>query len=783
MPFLPRATPGSNALEMKGISESPEEMAVRRNRPRLGTDEPVQIPIAHRHLISKAREMLNYVASWESRRESGPLIERTSELKYGVDDLTDLLSEMHELGVDAPETVQLGSLCRRACDFQHKTRCLLLEHDLHRDRDDTASLARIKKLVAIGRGLWLRLGELAKLELLVTRLEVSRDLRTINLNGLTLDQAEKLILRGQGVGVSPNDQAMIELARKVTAGLTWKAYATSVLAQPRPDMKDIYQLLASVHSMPTIPDILDKVNQVWLRGYEFEQQVGACLRPPREKPVSIDYANQLAIAVLGEVYFPEAEELRAFSTEAQILEERCEKIMAGRFEAGENATVFDEIRMMEKKDMANLWPFQMPRFQQMVLQLAAHDDWISRLPWTRLGLSALELESIVRDLTGDGDTECVSPTSEVCTCICFDPVAIGESGQDADVAQCDHCLVKFHAKCIEGSCPFCDDQTWNKLMGEPQTFKRQHMRSQYETACTLTRHYSFEYHALKAILFDSGDSALSKRIIRFIEQLTRQESPDLAAVPQIRHFMRKLYRIQFEISTRPEIFAYGLSLAYLHRQMTMRPQTKQMARQKPKFVFKAELHPHSRCLCSGTRGNWPDRLCSKCRSSYHGECVALSNVNQASEPFVCPLCLLKEGKNYGPAEVRVKYHDDDPEENAKFVDVKECLDNYSWRAIRCAFPPSVRKTITAELFLFIPGTKPNVEEPDTHPESYSEVSVESASRQSANESSDGNDASGSRASPASRWMRKFGRLMGVRLHARNNPGKQLFGATELSESV
>ncbi|KAG8783862.1 hypothetical protein FRC12_019277 [Ceratobasidium sp. 428] len=626
-------------------------------------DKSALIPIVHQHLINKATELLDYVASPKSQPENNPLTKHTPELKYCVDDLTELLSEMHKLGVDAPETAQLESLSWRVYDFQQKTRHLLLELEVHKDSDDTASLVRLEKLVAIGQGLWLRLDELAKLEPLVTRLRVFRDLQTTEFNRLTLEQAEALILRGQGVNVPPNHQAMAELARKVAAGRKWEARATSVLAQPRPGMKDLNQLLAFAHSIPTSPNVLDKVNQIWLRGRKFEEKVEACLKPPRETPVSINNANQLAIAVLGEVYFPAAEELRTLSTEARMWEETCGRIMAGRFEAGGAATAFDEFRAMRDEGKAKFWPFRMPWFKKMVGQLSVHDEWISRLPWTRPGLNAaLDLEGIARDLTGDGDAESTPPTNEACTCICAKPVVVGKSPHDTKVAQCDHCLVRFHAKCIEGSCPFCDDQTWNRLMGEPPMFKRQHLYSQYATACKLTQHYSPEYRALKVILYGNGECALTKAITRFIKQLARQESPDPAAILQIRHLMRRLYRIQLEISPRPEIFAYGLSLAHLHRQMAMQSRIKQTTCQKPKFVFKTEMDPRasdgSRCLCSGAQSNTPSWLltCNKCQSWYHEACIAVSSGSRVPLPFVCPLCLLKEGKGFGLAEVRVTYH-------------------------------------------------------------------------------------------------------------------------------
>ncbi|KAG8713010.1 hypothetical protein FRC09_019225 [Ceratobasidium sp. 395] len=704
---------GSNTPETKRRPESLErQQELRNKRLQPETDKSVQIPKAHQYLISKAKDILDDVVCREGQEVDSCFINFvTPKLEYGADDLMDLLSEIHKLGINTPETAQLELLSKRVDDFQQKARRLLLELKPDRNPDEVESLNRLE--IAIGQGLWLQRGKLPELERTVASLGFSRELQTVNLNGLTPNQVEELLLRGQVMGVSPDHRIMAELARKATSGRQWNTSATSILAQPQPEMEALNQLLDTARSVPTLPDTLGQLTRVWLRGREYEKQVEACLRPPEGTLVQIDDAINTATTALDEVYFPAAEELRALSDEARTWEKICEEIVTGGFKMRGKLTVLNGVRSMRDEGEVRFWAFHMPRFEEVITELAIHDNWISRLPWTRPGLSAPDLANIVRDVTGDVDAESAPPTNEASTCICVEPVVVGESGQDTEVARCDHCLVSFHAKCIEGWCPFCDDQTWNRSIGE-RSFRLQHLNLQYETACELTQHYSLEYRALRAILSDNGESALTKPIIRFIKQLTRQDSPDSSAIPQIRHLIRRLYGIKLEISARPEMFAYGLALAHLHRQMAIRSRIKQMARRKPKFVFKSEMEPKaedgSRCLCSGTRLNWAHQLCGKCRSVYHAECIALSSIDRMPQLFVCPLCLLKEGESYEPAEVRVTYQDDDPEEDARFVDVKACLDKYSWRVIRRTLPAPVRTTITVELFLFIPGTNPNVKE-------------------------------------------------------------------------
>lgn len=610
----------------------------------------------------QATDLLNYIPPRKRARLTDSPPGGSPEPKYGTADISSLLSEIRQLGVDAPETVRLEALSEQVKDFQQKTRGLLRKLG---NSEDTSPLQKFEELVAIGKSLRLKLDELAELERLVARLQFFRELQTINDNGLTLDQVEELILRGYGAGVSSDHRVMVELNRKATFGGEWKARAVSILAQRRPTMQDLNQLVVPVQWIPTLPDILDKLDRARMKGREHEKKVETCLRPSRGTQVVIDDANKIATTALKEVFFHAAEELRGLSSEARLWEKTCEDIIAGNFKARGNNTVFDEVRTMREEGKGKFWAFRMPWFEELIRQLGAHEEWVSRLPWTRPKHPALELDNIIRDVTGDPDGGNAPPANEACTCICVEPVALteGQPPQELDVVQCDHCMAKFHAKCIEGSCPFCDHHHWNGSMSKPRKFAIHQLIPQYKSACELTRHYSPDWNNMGVII--KKCDALTRPIDTFIKQIGQQGSPDPAALPQIRHFMRRLYRIQFDVAPRPDIPSYGLSLAHLHRMIALQPQPKTIKRRlnrKPKFVFKPEVDPKapdgSRCLCGGAAAllNLDLLDCSKCQSLFHVACVALPSTDAAPDPFVCPLCLLKKGKPYGPADVRVKYN-------------------------------------------------------------------------------------------------------------------------------
>ncbi|KAG8790661.1 hypothetical protein FRC12_011375 [Ceratobasidium sp. 428] len=187
--------------------------------------------------------MLNYVASRKNQPEGNPLTEHMHELKYGVDDLTDLLSETRKLGIDTPETAQLESLSMRVYNFQQRAHRLLEVKMGCWDPDEYTVPLNILES-AIDRILrFQRLGELLELERVVASLELSRNLQAVKINDLTLDQVDELILYGQRLGLSAsNHRIMSRLVCEATSRREQEAYKTWVLAQLELWMKGLDKL-------------------------------------------------------------------------------------------------------------------------------------------------------------------------------------------------------------------------------------------------------------------------------------------------------------------------------------------------------------------------------------------------------------------------------------------------------------------------------------------------------------------------------------------------------------
>ncbi|KAJ3011235.1 hypothetical protein NUW54_g2243 [Trametes sanguinea] len=188
--------------------------------------------------------------------------------------------------------------------------------------------------------------------------------------------------------------------------------------------------------------------------------------------------------------------------------------------------------------------------------------------------------------------------------------------------------------------------------------------------------------------------------------------PDYIA--QIRHYMRKLYKIQFNVGETLEV-NLGLELASLHRVLAGQPVPVRMKkRRRPKFVFGQDIDKDwldgTRCICRGRTSyllNYPKVECQACQKFYHGGCVFYSE-GVHSGPYICPLCCVKKGRVYPHSEVRVKHVAAETTEPDVYVDTKEMLDTFSKDIIYMRLPPPYTQTLFVDLIRFTPGQPENV---------------------------------------------------------------------------
>lgn len=254
------------------------------------------------------------------------------------------------------------------------------------------------------------------------------------------------------------------------------------------------------------------------------------------------------------------------------------------------------------------------------------------------------------------------PSDEYFTCICTEPVRPPPPGVVSDAVQCDHCFARFHGVCAKngGSCPFCDHTHWNGTIHKERSWHFCYLPPVLINAPEITKNYSEEWKQLEIIVHRIDRlSAVIGQFLAFTSQLTNQR-PEY--IHQVRHYMRKLFRIQFAVSPNPDV-SFGLDLAGLHRILAGRPAlARARKRRRPRFTFGQDIDKDwadgTRCICRGRTPyllNYPTVECESCNKFYHAGCVFFPfDPTSPNKKFACPLCCLRKNRTYLYSEVRVK---------------------------------------------------------------------------------------------------------------------------------
>lgn len=309
--------------------------------------------------------------------------------------------------------------------------------------------------------------------------------------------------------------------------------------------------------------------------------------------------------------------------------------------------------------------FSLPNFERLDKQLTLHFRWVESLPWYCRSHQAAHAKPILDDvIDATRPEDDLAPSDEYYTCICPNPVRPPAPGTVSDAVQCDHCFARFHGVCAAngGSCPFCDHQHWNGSLHKERTWHFYYLPNILLTAPEITRNFSEDWKHLEIIVhrIDRLASAIGQ-FLAFVGQPPNQR-PDY--IPQVRHYMRKLYKIQFAVAQTPDS-SYGLDLAGLHRILAGQPAPVRMKkRRRPKFMFGQDLDKDwvdgTRCICRGRTAyllHYPTVECEHCQKKYHGGCVffPIDPTPGGNNRFTCPLCCLRKNRAYPFSEVRVKH--------------------------------------------------------------------------------------------------------------------------------
>jgi [histone H3]-trimethyl-L-lysine4 demethylase len=580
-------------------------------------------------------------------------------------DLYSLLREVEDLGFDSQEIASLKALVHDAEETKAKARLLLDTVSTMRDRE--AYVRECEELMTHGSTLNVQVDELAEIEKIVLREQLLRELEQENYDQFTLEDVRRLVSRAHACALPGDNKHMKFLEACLRAGTAWEDRVKAVLEKQHRTLVELEEAAKVPAGVPIDPNLLEVLKQTGQRGREIERQITAWLagEPALAKPRVQDVVK---LVTRGEKEFniPVVHDMRRTVDFAVDLESRCESVLKNRYINNEETDLFQLMRGWKAYAKEHLHMFSLPNFDRLEKQLTLHFRWLESLPWYcrthNIAHGKDILDDIIESTRPEDD---MPPTDEYYTCICTKPVRPPAPGQTSDAVQCDHCYARFHGVCAAngGSCPFCDHQHWNGTIRKERTWHFCYLPTTLMHAPEITKNYSEDWKQLEIMVHRLD--RLASVVGQFIQFVSLPGNQRPEYIPQVRHFMRKMYKIQFAVSHNPET-SYGLDLAGLHRVLAGQPAPVRMKkRRRPKFVFGQDIDKDwvdgTRCICRGRTSyllNYPTVECELCGKTYHGGCVffPVDPTPGGNNRFMCPLCCLRKNRTYPYSEVRVKHH-------------------------------------------------------------------------------------------------------------------------------
>ncbi|KAI0312283.1 hypothetical protein OF83DRAFT_1146906 [Amylostereum chailletii] len=641
-------------------------------------------------------------------------------------DLEAHLTEVERLGFDAIEIHTLREHGALAEDVKQRARALLRAPD--QERETEAFVKDCDRLLVDGSSLSVQLDELTEVEKLLARQQLAKELAGADGSKMSLDEVTELLARARACSLPLDSPHVKMLEARQRAGQSREDRARHLIRQPGKTLEELQEFRGIEGSVALAPNVVTQIEAAIITAKEFDCQAQAWLFPERDalKPKIQDVIRLVARAE-KEYDIPSVKELKRMADFATDLESRCDQVLKNRYEHEEEEDIFEVMFKWVDYAKQHLRIFNLPKFEKLDSELTLHVRWVETLPWWCANHNAPHGNDLYEDVMASTRPEDdMPPEDEFFTCICYDAVRPPASGTVSDAVQCDHCFARFHGQCARsgGSCPFCDHHHWNGSLHKDRGWHFCYMPAMLAYAPQITRNYSKDWHQLEIIVHRIDRlAAVIGQFLSFASQPGNQRREYL---PQVRHFMRKLYRIQFAVSPNPEV-SFGLDLASLHRLLAGQPTAiRTKKRRRPKFTFGQDVdndwQDGTRCIC---RGRTPYLLgytvvaCELCHKKYHGGCVFFPVDKKAYEHrFICPLCCLRKNRRYEFAELRVK--DINRRDQDLYVDTTKMLDTFAKDIIYKTLQPPYTQTLFIELIRLTAG------QPDTLPQNGSSATSSSS---------------------------------------------------------
>lgn len=582
----------------------------------------------------------------------------------GLEELYALLREVENLGFDCPEIASLQALAQHAEEAKAQARRLL---DMVPGNDRETFIQDCERLLLQGTSINVHLDELLEVQKIVTREQLIKELEEAEKNAdavTTLEDIRHLLTRARACNLPPDNEHMKLLADRQRAGDNWEERAKSILAQPFKTIDELNDFSNMDPGIPIDHAVLDRLLSALSKAQELDKQAKAWLVPESALKPKVADVMRLVIKAEKEYSIPSISDLKRTAEIAADLESRCDDVLKNRYQHREDGDLFDSMRKWKAYAVDHLTIFALPMFDKLDKQLIVHYKWLESLPWYCNEHQEPEAQKLIADvLDATRPEDDNPPNDEFYTCICTAAVRPPPPGILSDAVQCDHCFARFHGECAKsgGSCPFCDHNHWNGNIHKERSWHFHLLPEVLHAAPEITKNYSEHWKQLEIIVHRVD--RLTAHIGQFC-MFAQQPGNHLAHfIPHVRHYMRKLYKLQFQIgATREE--SYGLDLASLHRVLAGQPAPQKMKkRRRPKFTFGQDLDKDwqdgTRCIC---RGRTPYLLgynrveCQGCNKTYHTGCVFYpETLSSSADRFICPLCCLRKNITYPYSDVRVKH--------------------------------------------------------------------------------------------------------------------------------
>jgi len=639
---------------------------------------PLPEMVSLRKCVTKANEWVDSANSFiirkqsrkRSRRSKGRANDISSEdpgdrPDRGLDDLYALLREVETLGFDCPEIGVLRALTQQAEEVRRKASDLLNTTPSDEERSDF--LNACSRLLLEGSSLNVLLDELVEVEKIVDREQLLNDLEGKLDDSdatVTLDEVRQLLTRARLCNLPDGNKYVQMLYARRSQGDDWETRARNILDQPIKTIEELNEFADMDPNIPIDPGVLNRLMTARAKALDFEKQAKTWLACDASgTKARISDVMRLASRASKDFSIYSVQLLKRSADIAADLESRCETVLRNRYFSNEE-DVFSAISKWREYAKAHLNMFALPNFEQLEKQVAKHEAWLKTIPWYCVEHNETHSQEVLDDvLENTRPEDDLPPNDEFFTCICNTSVRPPPNGLPSDAVQCDHCLARFHGECAQngGSCPFCDHSHWDGSIPKQRNFHFCFLPTILANAPDISRNYSDDYKKLEIIVHRVD--RLSAIIGQFLSYTSHPDHQRPEYLPQVRHYMRKLFKIQFAVSPNPDV-SFGLDLAGLHRVLASRPPApRNKKRRKPRFVFGQDVDNDwtdgTRCICRG-RMTVLDIIhkveCELCRKLYHKNCVFLPDSQSASHPathFTCPICCLRKGKTYPYSDVRV----------------------------------------------------------------------------------------------------------------------------------